>query len=148
MSEQDPRQGQGGGTPGGSGPVGGSGGWGPPPPEQGGYGQQGQPQQGYGQPGYGGQPHHGGYGQPGYGQPSPYGGDPWGGQPKPGTNPWAIAALVSAFFIGLLGVILGLVAKSQIKKTGQGGNGLATAGIVIGALNMLLGACVVAGAGV
>jgi hypothetical protein len=43
----------------------------------------------------------------------------------------------------ILGIILGFVAKSQIKRTGEGGSGLATAGIVIGfvtlALSILLG---------
>jgi hypothetical protein len=107
----------------------------PPPGGSGGYGSQG---------GSGDYPPPGGqqpYGQPGYGQ------DPYGQQRKPGTNGLAIAALVVAFLIGPLGVILGLVAKSQIKKTGQGGDGLATAAIVVGALNMLLGACTVAGIG-
>jgi hypothetical protein len=125
--------------PGGSGGYGSQGGSGdyPPPGGQQPYGQPGYGQQPYGQQGYGQQP----YGQPGYGQ------DPYGQQRKPGTNGLAIAALIVAFFIGLLGVILGLVAKSQIKKTGQGGDGLATAAIVVGALNMLLGACAVAGFG-
>jgi hypothetical protein len=51
----------------------------------------------------------------------------------------AIAALVTSLLCAPLGIILGLVARSQIKRTGQPGNGLATAGIVIGVLSMLLG---------
>lgn len=58
------------------------------------------------------------------------------------TNSFAIASLVCACvgiipFLGILGVILGfvfgLIAKGQIKRTGgiQGGNGLATAGIIV-----------------
>ena len=33
-----------------------------------------------------------------------------------------------------LGIVFGIVAKQQIRRTGQQGNGLATAGIVISAL--------------
>lgn len=58
------------------------------------------------------------------------------------NNPLAVASLVCACvgivpFLGIIGVILGLVfglvAKGQIKRTGgvQEGNGLATAGIII-----------------
>ena len=43
------------------------------------------------------------------------------------TNSLAIAALVSSFFISLLGVILGHIALNQIKTTGEGGRGLAIA---------------------
>ena len=48
-----------------------------------------------------------------------------------GTNGFAIASLVCAFLCSPLGIVFGFVAKSQIKQTGQGGDGLATAGIVI-----------------
>jgi len=101
---------------------------------------QGQPP-GYGQqpPAYGQQP----YGQPGYGQQPQYGQQPFGQPPYPqqrgGTSPLAIGALISAFLCSPLGIILGFVAKSQIKKTGQSGDGLATAAIVVGVLSMLLG---------
>ena len=87
-----------------------------------------QPPQGYGPP-------------PGYGQPQ-YGQQPYGTPPYPqqtGTSPLAIGALISAFLCSPLGIILGFVAKGQIKKTGQSGNGLATAAIVIGIVSMLLG---------
>ncbi len=80
-------------------------------------------------PQYGQQP--GGYPPPGYGQ-QPYG-------QKQGTSPLAIGALISAFLCSPLGIVLGLVAKSQIKKTGQAGNGLATAAIVVGVVSILLG---------
>ena len=102
-----------------------------------------QPPGGYGgqQPGgYGQQP--GGYPPPGYGQP-PYGQPPYG--QAQGTNGMAIAALVTSLLCSPLGIILGFVAKGQIKKTGQSGNGLATAGIVIGVVSMLLGLLVVGG---
>ena len=48
------------------------------------------------------------------------------------TNGLAIAALVSSFFVSILGIILGFVALNQIKSTGEQGRGLALAGIIIG----------------
>jgi hypothetical protein len=90
------------------------------------------------------------YGQPpGYGQPPPAYGQPAYGQPpyaapSTGTNGFAIASLVTAFLCSLLGLIFGLVALSQIKRTGQGGYGLAVAGIVISVIGMVVGVAVVA----
>ena len=49
-----------------------------------------------------------------------------------GTNGLAIASLICAFIVPLVGVILGHIALSQIKQTGQEGRGLAIAGLVIG----------------
>ncbi|WP_427007514.1 DUF4190 domain-containing protein [Pseudarthrobacter sp. H2] len=48
------------------------------------------------------------------------------------TNTLAIAAFVSSFIIGMTGVILGHIALTQIKTTGEGGRGLAIAALVIG----------------
>jgi hypothetical protein len=56
------------------------------------------------------------------------------------TNGLAIASLVCAcagflFFVpGVLGVIFGFIARSQIRQSGstQGGDGLALAGIIVG----------------
>lgn len=48
------------------------------------------------------------------------------------TNPLAVAAFVSAFFIGVTGVILGFIALNQIKTTGERGRGLAIAALVVG----------------
>jgi len=45
----------------------------------------------------------------------------------------AIASLVLAFVLAPVGLILGFIARSQIAKNGQQGNGLALAGIIIGA---------------
>ena len=126
-----------GSTPGSPGPSG------APGPQQG-YGQQGQ--QGSGQQGYGQQPAYGQpTGQPGYGQ-QPYGQQPYG-QPaygqQPGyapqayarpTNTMAILALVMAFVFAPAGLILGIVARRQIKQTGEEGEGLALAGIIVGGL--------------
>lgn len=71
----------------------------------------------------------------GYGYPPPPG--PGRGV---GTNGMAIASLVCSLFgwlclIGpILGLIFGFLALGQIKQTGQGGRGMAIAGIVIGAV--------------
>lgn len=91
------------------------------------YGQRqyGQPQ--YGQPQHS-QPHSG-WGQPGgYGPPPPR-----------GTNTMAILSLVFAFIFAPAGIVMGVIAKRQIRERHEGGSGLATAGIVIGAVSVLLG---------
>ncbi len=56
-----------------------------------------------------------------------------------GTSGLAIAALICAILVPIVGLILGFVAKSQINKTGQGGGGLATAAIVISGIFIALG---------
>jgi len=48
------------------------------------------------------------------------------------TNGMAIAALITSFFVSILGIILGFVALNQIKTSGEQGRGLALAGIIIG----------------
>jgi hypothetical protein len=125
----------------------------PPPPQQPGYGQP-YPQPGYEQPygqqsydpnAYGQQPYpqpgydqnpYGAYPQPGYGQPYPGYGQPY---PAPrGTNTMAILALVFGILVAPLGLVFGFVARSQIKKTGEDGDGLALAGIIIGGIFTLL----------
>jgi hypothetical protein len=75
----------------------------------------------YAHPGYGPPP---GYGLP-YGPPAPY--------PRP-TNTLAILALVMAFVFAPAGVVLGVVARRQIRRTGEDGEGLALAGIIVGAV--------------
>lgn len=57
---------------------------------------------------------------------------------QPRTNGLAIGAFVTAFFVPLIGAILGHVAYSQIKRTGEGGQGLAIAAIVIGWVGTLI----------
>ena len=101
-------------------------GYGPPP----GYG--GQPAYGP-PPGYGGQP---GYGPPGYGVPG-YGPPPGYGYPRP-TNTMAILALVMAFVFSPVGLVLGIVARRQIRQTGEQGDGLALASIIIGGIGTAL----------
>ena len=50
----------------------------------------------------------------------------------PRTNTLAIVALIVSFFFSIVGVILGHIALSQIKKTHEGGRGLAIAALIIG----------------
>jgi hypothetical protein len=104
------------------------------PPGQQGYGQQyGQPQGQ--QPAYGQQPPYGQqYGQQPYGQPA-YGQHP-GYPPAYGrpTSTLAILALVLAFVFAPAGLILGIVARKQIRRTGEQGDGLALAGIIVGGI--------------
>jgi hypothetical protein len=120
--------------------------YGQPEYGQPGYGQPGYGQPGYGQPGYG-QPGYGqpGYGQPGYGQqPYPYGQPPGYayGPPIRSNNGMAIASMVLGivwiYWIGsVLALVFGFIAKKQIRETGEGGSGMATAGIVLGAIGMV-----------
>ncbi len=50
----------------------------------------------------------------------------------PGVNTMAIASLVFAFLLPPIGIVMAHVAKAQIRRTGEGGRGLATAALVIG----------------
>jgi hypothetical protein len=108
--------------------------------QQPGYGQQpydpnAYGQQPYAQPGYDQNP-YGAYPQPGYGQPYPGYGQAY--PPPRGTNTMAILALVFGILVAPLGLVFGFVARSQIKKTGEDGDGLALAGIIIGGIFTLL----------
>ena len=64
---------------------------------------------------------------PAYGQPAAP-----GGYYAPPTNTLAILALVLSFVVSLGGIICGHIALAQIKRTGEGGRGLALAGLIIG----------------
>ncbi|HYZ07537.1 MAG TPA: DUF4190 domain-containing protein [Pseudonocardiaceae bacterium] len=71
--------------------------------------------------------------------PQPYGSGPPGqqpypqaGYPVPPTNTMAILALVFAFVFAPLGIVFGIIGRRQIDRTGEGGRGLATAGLVVG----------------
>ena len=70
-------------------------------------------------------------------QPHSDEGTPAGAPQK--TNTFAIVSLVSAFFVSLLGIIFGHIALNQIKKTGEGGRGLALAGTILGYVFTLAG---------
>ena len=122
-------------------------------PQPGVYGGQPEPGVYGGQPGvYGGQPQQDQWGQQPADQWGQQPADQWGQQPPPGqwgqqppppprqggTNGFAIASLIFGLLGGiLLSVIFGFVALSQIKKRGQGGRGLAIAGISISAVWLL-----------
>lgn len=84
---------------------------------------------------------------PGYGPPVYYGAP---GYVAPGyaprrTNPLAIASLVcslAAFATGIsaiVGIILGHVALKQIRQSGEDGEGMAKAGLIIGYVLVVLG---------
>ncbi len=81
--------------------------YGPPP---------GQPPPGYPPPGYP---------PPGYGPPAFY---------RAPTNTMAILALVFAFVFAPAGIVLGVLARKQIRQTGEEGDGLALGGIIAGSI--------------
>lgn len=56
----------------------------------------------------------------------------------PRTNTLAIVALIVSFFFSIVGVILGHIALSQIKKTHEGGRGLAIAALIIGYVSIAI----------
>jgi len=110
----------------------------PAPPAPGEYPGLGAPP-GYPPPNYGNPP---GYPPSGYGSPYP------GSYFNPGqtqkTNVLAVSSLVVSLLglvfwpLGVAGVILGVVALSQIKSTGEAGHGMAVAGTAIGAVAVTL----------
>ncbi|SCG46054.1 DUF4190 domain-containing protein [Micromonospora inositola] len=56
-----------------------------------------------------------------------------------GTNVMAILSLVFAFVFSPVGIVLGHIAKKQIRRTGEQGSGLATAGLVLSYIFTILG---------
>jgi hypothetical protein len=76
------------------------------------------------------------YGPPPYGAPGYYGQPP--GYPpmvyRRPTNTMAILALVLAFVFAPAGIVLGFIARKQISQTGEEGDGLALAGIIVGSI--------------
>jgi hypothetical protein len=50
------------------------------------------------------------------------------------TSTLSVVALVAAFVVSVAGVVLGILALVQIRRTGEAGRGLAIAAIVIGVL--------------
>src|SRR3954453_23886235 len=127
--------------------------YGQPPYGQPGYGQQAYPPPGYGQQGYPPAPYGDPYGQAPYGQ---YG-YPGSGFVRP-RNGKAIAAMwtgigalvltpcCGAGVLGLLPIVLGVKARSEIRVSGghQDGDGMALAGIITGAIAVLLSVAVIA----
>jgi hypothetical protein len=134
-------------------------GWQPPPPPfaaGAGTGYAPPPAPGMWQPS-GGATGRGGWSPAGPAPgPLPYGWIPPYPQPK-ATNGFCIASLVCAlppvcvFTVGIgsvLGVIFGIVGLRQCRRDGTGGRGLAIAGIIVGALGVLIGVLVVVGVAV
>jgi hypothetical protein len=75
-------------------------------------------------------------------RPAPPPADPASLQPSiPGVNTMAIAGLIFAIPLPPIGIVMGHVAKSQIRRTGESGSGIATAALVIGYI-MLLCVCI------
>ncbi|MBA3278819.1 MAG: DUF4190 domain-containing protein [Geodermatophilaceae bacterium] len=56
--------------------------------------------------------------------------------PPPPTNTMAILAIVFAFVFSPLGIVFGFIARSQIRQTGEQGDGLALAGIIVGFISI------------
>ena len=54
------------------------------------------------------------------------------------TNVMAILGLIFAFVCSPLGLVFSIIAKNQIKKTGENGSGLATAGLVISIIGIVV----------
>ncbi len=51
---------------------------------------------------------------------------------EPRTNTLALLSFIFCLLGGLLGIVFGHIALSQIKRTGESGRGLAIAGLVLG----------------
>lgn len=74
--------------------------------------------------------------------PGPYQGQPPGpypGAPAPGTNLMAILSIVFAFVFSPLGIVFGIVGRKQIARTGENGRGLATAGLILSTIFLVIG---------
>ncbi|WP_025736971.1 DUF4190 domain-containing protein [Mycobacterium genavense] len=105
-------------------------------------------------PSYPPPPGESGYPPPGQSHSPPPPGPGYAPPPGPGypaaagTNSMAIASLVCSLLgwlcgVGaILGIIFGIVALGKIKETGEGGRGLAIAGIAIGAV-LIVGGIIV-----
>jgi hypothetical protein len=63
---------------------------------------------------------------------------PAAGAARP-TNVLAIIALIAAFVVAPVGIVLGFIAQNQIKQTGESGAGLAKAAIILGIVFTVLG---------
>ncbi len=106
----------------------------PPPP----------PAYGSTPPAYGSAPSYGE--APAYGAAPSYGAAPYSGYGPAKTNTLAIVSLISSIvglflipFIGsVAGVITGHMSLGQIKRTGEGGRGLALAGTIVGYVGLAL----------
>lgn len=78
-----------------------------------------------------------GYGAPAYGAPG-YGAPTYPPAPRR-TNVMAILGLVFAFVFSPLGIVFSAIGLSQTKKRGEGGRGLAIAGLILSIVLLLIG---------
>ncbi|MFC0507857.1 DUF4190 domain-containing protein [Micromonospora costi] len=127
--------------------------YGPPPPEPSPYAGQGDQPPGAtppDQPPFG---QTGGYHpgpqwgqQPSYAPQTPYGQyGPAPGGPSRGTNVLAILSLIFAFVFSPAGIVLGHLAKRQLRTSGEEGDQLATWGLILGYVFTALGLLVCCG---
>ncbi|MDM7888794.1 DUF4190 domain-containing protein [Curtobacterium sp. RHCJP20] len=61
-------------------------------------------------------------------------------QPAPATeryNVLAIVGFILAFVVNIAGLVVSIIALSQVKRTGERGRGLALAGVIISAISLL-----------
>ncbi|MDL9936368.1 DUF4190 domain-containing protein [Gordonia sp. ABSL1-1] len=91
------------------------------------YGPPPQPGNQYGNGPYGNNP----YGAPGYSDPAAAYGAP---QASEKTNGLAIAALIAAFIVAPIGIVLGHFSLSEIKRNREGGGPIAVSALVVGYL--------------
>ena len=60
-----------------------------------------------------------------------------------GFNVFAVLSIVFVWFAGILGLIFGYIALSQIKRTGERGHGLAVTAVVLGWIAVALSVAIV-----
>ncbi|MBH0129869.1 DUF4190 domain-containing protein [Salinibacterium sp. NK8237] len=78
-------------------------------------------------------------------EPTPYAASP-AGAPVAKWNVLSIISLVTSVFgLSLVGIILGHISLSQIKKTGEQGNVLAIIGLILGYIGFVIGSLFVVG---
>lgn len=54
------------------------------------------------------------------------------------TNTLAIVGFVLSFFVAIAGLVCSIIARKQIRETGEGGAGLALAGLIISIVSMAI----------
>jgi peptidyl-prolyl cis-trans isomerase B (cyclophilin B) len=63
---------------------------------------------------------------------------PYGYYASPPTNTLAIVSFILAFVVAPAGFVLAIVALRQIARSGEGGRGLAVAGLVVSAVVLFI----------